>query len=456
MNNFQELIAAAFVVGTAALGSGLALGFELPFGPRCASQRAGRRPRSQCLGRYRGRMRRSSSASHGRRWGRDAHRTCPARRRGARMRLVKVTYEYPTPGQNVARKRVWGDIFTAGSRGIRDVAEFVRKGGAAARMMLVQAAAGEWKVPASECSVANGRDHPQGLRPQHHLRQGRGCRRQDRTAGGYQAQGSEGLEDHRQGAQAARHRGQVTGKTVYGIDVQATRNALRRHQGLSRQRRQGEELRCRQGHAACKGVKKVVPVEDYAVAVVADSWWRAKTALDALPIVWDEGENAKVSSQSIAGMAEGRPRRRSGVRRQQERRRQSRACRCRQEGRGSLRLSLSEPRHHGAAERDCALHGRQVRGMVPRPRTASGAGDRIGGLRPADPEVRGLQDLPRRRIRPALDVAGLHPPGGAHRQADAGHAGQAPMDARRGHDPRLVPSGHAVQAARRGWTRTTT
>src|SRR6185436_8170605 len=36
------------------------------------------------------------------------------------------------------------------------------------------------------------------------------------------------------------------------------------------------------------------------VAVVADSWWRAKTALDALPIVWDEGPGAKQSSATIA------------------------------------------------------------------------------------------------------------------------------------------------------------
>ena len=34
--------------------------------------------------------------------------------------------------------------------------------------------------------------------------------------------------------------------------------------------------------------------------MVADTWWHAKTALDALPIVWDEGDNAKVSSASIA------------------------------------------------------------------------------------------------------------------------------------------------------------
>jgi len=50
------------------------------------------------------------------------------------------------------------------------------------------------------------------------------------------------------------------------------------------------------------GVRHVVPVGDSAVAVVADTWWQAKTALDALPIVWDEGPNAKVSSAEIADM----------------------------------------------------------------------------------------------------------------------------------------------------------
>src|ERR687886_1583620 len=66
----------------------------------------------------------------------------------------KVTTEFPTPGENAARKRVWGDFSTGGSRGIRESNEYVRKGGAAARAMLIQAAANEWNVPASECKAA--------------------------------------------------------------------------------------------------------------------------------------------------------------------------------------------------------------------------------------------------------------------------------------------------------------
>src|SRR5439155_12859963 len=52
--------------------------------------------------------------------------------------------------------------------------------------------------------------------------------------------------------------------------------------------------------ASMKGVKKVLRVNDSTVAVVADTWWQAKSALDALPIVWDNGPNEKVSSASIA------------------------------------------------------------------------------------------------------------------------------------------------------------
>ncbi|MFL5087141.1 MAG: xanthine dehydrogenase family protein molybdopterin-binding subunit, partial [Xanthobacteraceae bacterium] len=48
------------------------------------------------------------------------------------------------------------------------------------------------------------------------------------------------------------------------------------------------------------GVRRVVKVNDTTVAVVADTWWRAKSALDALPIEWDEGANASQSNTRIA------------------------------------------------------------------------------------------------------------------------------------------------------------
>jgi isoquinoline 1-oxidoreductase beta subunit len=67
----------------------------------------------------------------------------------------KVTTEYPTPGESLRRKRVWGSYSTGGSRGIRESHEYVRKGGAAARTMLVQAAANAWGVSADDCRAAN-------------------------------------------------------------------------------------------------------------------------------------------------------------------------------------------------------------------------------------------------------------------------------------------------------------
>ena len=51
--------------------------------------------------------------------------------------------------------------------------------------------------------------------------------------------------------------------------------------------------------ARMPGVKRVVKVRDSAVAVVAEKWWQAKTALEALPVEWDEGNGAAASSATI-------------------------------------------------------------------------------------------------------------------------------------------------------------
>ena len=94
----------------------------------------------------------------------------------------KVTTEPITPGRNLARKRAWGDMSTGGSRGIRTSQDYVRRAGATARMMLLQAAADEWKVPVGELTVVGRRDHACRLQPHDQLRQGRRRGRQARRS----------------------------------------------------------------------------------------------------------------------------------------------------------------------------------------------------------------------------------------------------------------------------------
>ena len=103
-----------------------------------------------------------------------AHRPRPARRRGARVRLeARSRPKASSPGQNLARKRAWGDMSTGGSRGIRGSQDYVRRGGAAARMMLLQAAADQWKVPVGELTVSNGVITHAASQALDQLRQGR-------------------------------------------------------------------------------------------------------------------------------------------------------------------------------------------------------------------------------------------------------------------------------------------
>ena len=68
--------------------------------------------------------------------------------------------------------------------------------------------------------------------------------------------------------------------------------------------------------AGMKGVRKIVRMDD-AVAVIADSWWRAKRAADALKVTWDDRGNGALSSTAIdearARRASRRSRRRSAI-----------------------------------------------------------------------------------------------------------------------------------------------
>ena len=150
-----KLTRRGFVIGTAAAGAGLAIGLDIPFGGPTVVRAADGSPEVNVWVVIRPdnttvvRIARSEMG--------QGTLTGLAQLVAEELECdwSKVVTEYPTPGQSVARKRAWGDFSTGGSRGIRTSQEYVRKGGATARVMLIQAAANEWKVPASECTAAN-------------------------------------------------------------------------------------------------------------------------------------------------------------------------------------------------------------------------------------------------------------------------------------------------------------
>jgi isoquinoline 1-oxidoreductase subunit beta len=212
---------------------------------------------------------------------------------------AKVTTEYPTPGQNLARKRVWGNFSTGGSRGIRESQDYVRKGGAIARTMLVQAAANAWQVPAAECTVDKGVISHAGTKRR--TSYGKVAAAAAKLTPPTDIQLKDPKDWKLVGKRLARLDtvDKTTGKQVYGMDLKlpGMLNAAIKDCPVF-----GGKIKSFDESVALKrpGVKTVVRVSDSAVAVVADTWWRARTALDAMPIEWDLGPHAKVSSADFA------------------------------------------------------------------------------------------------------------------------------------------------------------
>jgi isoquinoline 1-oxidoreductase beta subunit len=210
----------------------------------------------------------------------------------------KVVIEYPTPGENVKRKRVWGEFSTGGSRGIRQSNDYVRKGGAAARMMLVQAAATQWGVPASECTAANSViTHKASKRSVTYGKVAEAAAKLEQPK-------DVPLKDPKTWKIAGKPlkrldtAAKVNGTMVYGMDVKLPgmlTAAIKECPVFGGKVKSFDAAKVE----GMKGVKKVVPVGDASVAVIADTYWQARTALEQLPIVWDEGPNAKVSQESI-------------------------------------------------------------------------------------------------------------------------------------------------------------
>jgi len=212
----------------------------------------------------------------------------------------KVSTENPTPGQSLARNRAWGEMGTGGSRGIRTSEDYVRRGGAAARIMLLQAAAEQWKVPVAELTVSNGViSHGASKRTVHY-----GAIAADAAKLTPPDPKSITLKDPRSWKVAGQPMkrldtaDKLNGSKKFAIDVKLPGMqcaAIKACPVFGGKLVSFDEAKIK----GMPGVRAAVRVNATTVAVVADSWWRAKTALDALPIVWDEGPNATVNSAAI-------------------------------------------------------------------------------------------------------------------------------------------------------------
>ena len=292
----------SFVVGSAAAGGGLALGFKLPDIGAALAQGA------------------STEGTEVNAWVLvKPDDTCVIRVARSEMgqgtitglvQLVaeelecdwkKVKAEQVTPGQNLARKRVWGEMGTGGSRGIRTSQDYVRRGGAVARTMLLQAAADGWKVPVAELTIADGIiTHAASKRSTSYGKVAAAAAKlEPPDAKTIKLKDPKDWKIIGKPMKRIDTADKLDGSKIYGIDVKLPGMlcaAIKDCPVFGGKLASYDESKI----AGRPGVRKVVRVKDSAVAVVADTWWRAKAALDALPIVWDEGPNASQSDASIA------------------------------------------------------------------------------------------------------------------------------------------------------------
>ena len=209
-----------------------------------------------------------------------------------------VRAEYVAPEVNHANKRAWGDMSTGGSRGIRASVEYVRKGGAAARVMLIEAAAKRWDVPPGECTAA--------ISVITHTPSGRTLRYGEVAAEAAKLPVPTNVTVKTpaqwkligRGVKRLDTKEKLSGKLTYAIDV-ILPDML--NASIAQCPVFGGKLKSFDADKikTMPGVRHVLPVGDAAVAVVADKWYQANTALKALPIVWDEGANAAVDSKQI-------------------------------------------------------------------------------------------------------------------------------------------------------------
>jgi isoquinoline 1-oxidoreductase beta subunit len=211
---------------------------------------------------------------------------------------ARVRAEYVDPHENVVRGRPWGSMVTAASIAIRESQSYLRKAGAQARIMLISEAAARWRVDAAECSAHNGVVRHSGTnRAFRYGELAYGASKQPVPT-------DVPLKPSSQwrliGTSVPRLDtvDKVLGKPIYAGDVRlpgmlfASYSACPNHGGRLK-RFDGKKA------LSMPGVRQVFAVGDLGVAVLADSWWQARQAMDAVTIEWNPDRGRGFSTDAI-------------------------------------------------------------------------------------------------------------------------------------------------------------
>jgi len=208
----------------------------------------------------------------------------------------KVRAEYANVNEHMRRDKIWKDMTTGGSRGIRDSQEYLRQAGAAARTMLIAAAAQQWNLPAEQCQATNSVvTHPSGLRARYGELAG--------LASSLPVPTQVKLKDPKDwtliGTSPPRLDlpAKVDGSQLYAVDIQLPGML---HAAIHQCPVFGGKLKSVDDSQArnMPGVRKIVTSDEW-VAVIAGNWWQAHKAVQALQVTWDNGANGAVTSDSI-------------------------------------------------------------------------------------------------------------------------------------------------------------
>ena len=209
----------------------------------------------------------------------------------------KIVVEAAPPSDKLYGNPLFGIQVTGNSNSIRAFWDELRNAGAAARTMLIAAAAQQWQVEPSTCTAADGKvTHAASNRT---LSYGELAD----AAAKLPVPAKPALKDPKDFTLIGKPLKRLDtpdksdGKTIYGIDAMVPDMKFAT---LAQSPVLGGKVRHVDDSAAKKvpGVRQVVVLDDL-VAVVGDHMWAAWQGLDALEIIWDEGANAKVNSARI-------------------------------------------------------------------------------------------------------------------------------------------------------------